>query len=123
MGCLNEPLLLQTQMINQVDLAGAEKQRITGIQGSRLVESNFINSTSMVFGLCLRLTKYLRDYFEGKKRMTLLITAKPGEDDYPNTSFLLRQVSPYMKIKFTIEEFPDAQNLKRSIVSYFHQVD
>ncbi|KAK9216858.1 hypothetical protein WN944_008870 [Citrus x changshan-huyou] len=104
-----------------IDLAGAEREKRTGNQGARLLESNFINNTSMVFGLCLRsllehqknpkkplqkhfqnslLTRYLRDYLEGKKRMTLILTVKSGEEDYLDTSYLLRQASPYMKIKF-----------------------
>lgn len=108
-----------------VDLAGAEREKKTGNQGIRLLESNFINNTSMVFGLCLRsllehqknprkpmqkhfqnslLTRYLRDYLEGKKRMALLLTVRPGEEDYLDTSFLLRQASPYTKIKFDIIE-------------------
>ncbi|KAK9269938.1 hypothetical protein L1049_025511 [Liquidambar formosana] len=110
-----------------VDLAGAEREKKTGNQGTRLLESNFINNTSMVFGLCLRsllehqknpkkplqkhfqnslLTRYLRDYLEGKKRMTLILTVKSGEEDYLDTSFLLRQASPYMKIKFHNVEEP-----------------
>ncbi|KAL9244036.1 hypothetical protein vseg_017853 [Gypsophila vaccaria] len=104
-----------------VDLAGAEREKKTGNQGGRLLESNFINNTSMVFGLCLRsllehqknpkkplqkhfqsslLTRYLRDYLEGRKRMALILTARSGPDDYFDTSFLLRQASPYMEIKF-----------------------
>ncbi|GLT75307.1 hypothetical protein SLA2020_470410 [Shorea laevis] len=104
-----------------VDLAGAEREKRTGNQGARLLESNFINNTSLVFGLCLRsllehqknpkkplqkhfqnslLTRHLRDYLEGKKQMTLILTVKPGEEDYLDTSYLLRQASPYMKIKF-----------------------
>ncbi|PIN17293.1 Kinesin-like protein [Handroanthus impetiginosus] len=110
-----------------VDLAGAEREKKTGNQGARLLESNFINNTSMVFGLCLRsllehqknrkkplqkhyqnslLTRYLRDYLEGKKRMMLILTVKPGEEDYLNTSFLLRQASPFTKIKFKTLEQP-----------------
>ncbi|KAK1353566.1 hypothetical protein POM88_051931 [Heracleum sosnowskyi] len=79
----------------------------------------------MVFGLCLRsllehqknrkkplqkhfknslLTRYLRDYLEGKKRMALILTVKSGEEDYLDASFLLRQASPFMKIKFTNSE-------------------
>ncbi|KAH6775067.1 ATP binding microtubule motor family protein [Perilla frutescens var. hirtella] len=109
-----------------VDLAGAEREKKTGNQGARLLESNFINNTSMVFGQCLRsllehqrnrnktlqkhyknslLTRYLRDYLEGKKRMMLILTVKPGVEDYLDTSFLLRQASPFAKIKFkTVEE-------------------
>ncbi|VFQ63194.1 unnamed protein product [Cuscuta campestris] len=108
-----------------VDLAGAEREKKTGNQGARLLESNFINNTSMVFGQCLRsllehqknpkkplhkhfqnslLTRYLRDYLEGKKRMALLITARSEEEDYIDTSFLLRQASPYTKIKFDCNE-------------------
>ncbi|XP_062163300.1 kinesin-like protein KIN-6 isoform X1 [Alnus glutinosa] len=108
-----------------VDLAGAEREKRTGNQGARLLESNFINNTSMVFGLCLRsllehqknpkkplqkhfqnslLTKYLRDYLEGKKRMALILTVRAGTDDYLNTSYLLKQASPYMKIKFNNNE-------------------
>nr|XP_007135999.1 hypothetical protein PHAVU_009G009500g [Phaseolus vulgaris]ESW07993.1 hypothetical protein PHAVU_009G009500g [Phaseolus vulgaris] len=104
-----------------IDLAGAEREKRTGNQGARLLESNFINNTLMVFGLCLRsllehqknpkkplqkhfqssmLTKYLRDYLEGKKRMSLILTAKLGEEDYLDNSYLLRQASPYMQIKY-----------------------
>ncbi|KAJ0087138.1 hypothetical protein Patl1_09524 [Pistacia atlantica] len=113
-----------------VDLAGAEREKKTGNQGSRLLESNFINNTSMVFGLCLRsllehqknpkkplqkhfqnslLTRYLRDYLEGKKRMALILTVKSGEEDYLDTSYLLRQASPYMKIKF--DNVEDVSNM------------
>ncbi|XP_035838777.1 kinesin-like protein KIN-6 isoform X5 [Helianthus annuus] len=117
-----------TAILTIVDLAGAEREKRTGNQGARLLESNFINNTSMVFGLCLRsllehqknpkkplhkhfqnsmLTKYLRDFLEGKKRMALILTAKPGEEDYQDTSYLLRQASPFMNIKFeSIEEQP-----------------
>ncbi|XVF73918.1 hypothetical protein PTKIN_Ptkin13bG0019300 [Pterospermum kingtungense] len=112
-------------VLSVVDLAGAEREKRTGNQGARLAESNFINNTSMVFGLCLRsllehqknpkkalhkhfqnslLTRYLRDYLEGKKRMTLILTVKSGEEDYLDASYLLRQASPYMKIKFTNNE-------------------
>ncbi|KAJ6877430.1 kinesin-like protein KIN-6 isoform X3 [Populus alba x Populus x berolinensis] len=119
-----------------VDLAGAEREKRTGNQGSRLIESNFINNTSMVFGLCLRsllehqsnpkkplkmhfknsmLTRYLRDYLEGKRRMTLILTVKPGEYDYSDTSYLLRQASPFMKIKFTNVEEPSMLLNKRHI--------
>ncbi|XP_043710052.1 kinesin-like protein KIN-6 [Telopea speciosissima] len=120
-----------------VDLAGAERERKTGNQGARLLESNFINNTSMVFGLCLRsllehqknpkkplqkhfqnsvLTRYLRDYLEGKRRMTLILTAKPGEDDYLDTANLLRQASPYMKIKFNdVEELSHLLGQKRHV--------
>ncbi|KAF8113723.1 hypothetical protein N665_0046s0069 [Sinapis alba] len=117
-----------------VDLAGAEREKRTGNQGERLVESNFINNTSMVFGQCLRslleyqknrkkglqkhhqnslLTRYLRDYLEGKKRMALIITVKAGEEDYLDTSYLLKQASPYMKIKFdNTEEVCNKRQLK-----------
>lgn len=108
-----------------VDLAGAEREKKTGNKGGRLLESNFINNTSMVLGLCLRsllehqknpkkplqkhfqsslLTKYLRDYLEGRKRMALILTVRSGEEDYFDTSFLLRQASPYMEIKFCDQE-------------------
>ncbi|KAL3640994.1 hypothetical protein CASFOL_015962 [Castilleja foliolosa] len=137
-----------SSMLTIVDLAGAEREKKTGNQGNRLLESNFINNTSMVFGLCLRsllehqknrnkllqkhyknslLTRYLRDYLEGKKRMMLILTVKPGVEDYLDTSFLLRQASPFTKIKFkTLEEpvistsnkrpnqaFPPAEQLKK----------
>ncbi|XP_039170699.1 kinesin-like protein KIN-6 isoform X2 [Eucalyptus grandis] len=122
-------------IITIADLAGAERERRTGNQGTRLLESNFINNTSMVFGLCLRsllehqknpkkvlqkhyqnslLTRYLRDYLEGKKRMTLVLTVKPGEDDYLDASYLLRQASPYTKIKFNkMEESSNPIGTKR----------
>ncbi|CAA7031719.1 unnamed protein product [Microthlaspi erraticum] len=121
-------------MLTIVDLAGAEREKRTGNQGERLVESNFINNTSMVFGQCLRalleyqknrkkgfqkhhqnslLTRYLRDYLEGKKRMALILTVKAGEEDYLDTSYLLKQASPYMKIKFdNTEEVCNKRQLK-----------
>ncbi|KAK0591897.1 hypothetical protein LWI29_009951 [Acer saccharum] len=67
-----------------VDLAGAGREKRTGNQ----------------------LTKYLRDYLEGKKRMTLILTVKSGEEDYLDTSYVLKQASPYMKIKFDHVEDP-----------------
>ncbi|KAL6524837.1 hypothetical protein OROMI_030430 [Orobanche minor] len=122
-------------MLTIVDLAGAEREKKTGNQGARLHESNFINNTSMVFGLCLRsllehqknrnkplqkhyknsmLTRYLRDYLEGKKRMMLMLTVKPGVEDYLDTSFLLRQASPFTKIKYkTLEEPVNLTSHKR----------
>ncbi|KAK9946915.1 hypothetical protein M0R45_012355 [Rubus argutus] len=125
-------------VLSIVDLAGAEREKRTGNQGARLLESNFINNTSMVFGLCLRsllehqknpkkpmqkhfqnslLTKYLRDYLEGKKRMSLILTVKSGEEDYRDTSHLLRQASPYMEIKFNNAEDPSNIPNKRHIQS------
>ncbi|GAB2211239.1 hypothetical protein Droror1_Dr00016532 [Drosera rotundifolia] len=122
--------LLDDPVLTFVDLAGAEREKKTGNQGKRLLEGNFINNTSMVFSLCLRsllehqknptqpmrkhfqsslLTRYLRDYLEGKKRMALILTVKPGERDYLDTSFLLRQASPFMEIKFLNAE--EAANL------------
>nr|QWT43321.1 kinesin-like protein KIN11A [Citrullus lanatus] len=73
------------------DLAGAEKEKRTGNQ----------------------LTKYLRDYLEGKKRMTLILTVKAGEEDYLDTTFLLRQASPYMKIKFNNVVEPSNTNKRQ----------
>ncbi|KAK8461228.1 hypothetical protein SEVIR_1G001500v4 [Setaria viridis] len=136
---------LSSAVLTIADLAGAERERKTGNQGSRLLESNFINNTSMVFGLCLRsllehqknqkkplekhfknsmLTRYLRDYLEGRKKMTLILTVKPAVDDYNDTSFLLRQASPYMKIKYTsLEDSSDLVSLsqKRSNASLICQ--
>ncbi|KAH9625471.1 hypothetical protein KSS87_008134 [Heliosperma pusillum] len=105
-----------------VDLAGAERDRNTANQGGRLLQTNFINNTSMVFGLCLRetltsttlpnhqylifslftqqLTRYLRDYLQGRKRMALILTARSAPEHYFDASFLLRQASPFMEIKF-----------------------
>ncbi|CAL9024045.1 unnamed protein product [Prunus brigantina] len=113
-------------VLSIVDLAGAEREKRTGNQVSLiLLESNFINKTSVVFCLCLRvcslkhqknplkplekhfqdslLTKYLRAYMEGNKRMALILTVKAGGEDYHNTSCLLRQSSLYMEIKFNNE--------------------
>lgn len=134
---------ISSAVLTIADLAGAERERRTGNQGSRLLESNFINNTSMVFGLCLRsllehqknqkkplekhfknsmLTRYLRDYLEGRKKMTLVLNVKPGDDDYLDTSFLLRQASPYMKIKYTsLEDSSDFVSQKRSNVSLICQ--
>ncbi|ONK72631.1 uncharacterized protein A4U43_C04F21410 [Asparagus officinalis] len=143
--CDKNDLRAHDTVLTIADLAGAERERKTGNQGARLLESNFINNTSMVFGLCLRsllehqknprksfekhfknslLTRYLRDYLEGKKRMTLILTVKPGEDDYLDTSFLLRQASPYMKIKFNnVEDAPNVPRQKRNTTLSFQTED
>ncbi|TXG52036.1 hypothetical protein EZV62_021205 [Acer yangbiense] len=164
-----------------VDLAGAEREKKTGNQGSRLLESNFINNTSMIFGLCLRVcrlnsviwipgqpccaidnyqfhcisarrivgaskeskeaigeafSKFFVDQVPtglfGRKeendtgmrfsfpklgysvnvlqlKHCYILTVKPGEEDYLDTSYLLRQASPYMKIKF--DNVVDPSNL------------
>ncbi|CAM0153168.1 unnamed protein product [Urochloa decumbens] len=134
---------LSRAVLTIADLAGAERERKTGNQGSRLLESNFINNTSMVFSLCLRsllehqknqkkplemhfknsmLTRYLRDYLEGRKKMTLILNVKPADDDYLDTSFLLRQASPYMKIKYTsLDDSSDLVSTKRSNASLIYQ--
>ncbi|KAK4390808.1 Kinesin-like protein KIN-6 [Sesamum angolense] len=150
-----------TTTLTIVDLAGAEREKKTGNQGARLLESNFINNTSMVFGLCLRSllehqknrNKPLQKHYQnsliyerlsGRQEkddvgelvallmgyaayyavhysqhfVTLdivlsineflnlqILTVKPGVEDYLDTSFLLRQASPFTKIKFkTLEE-------------------
>ncbi|CAN0871993.1 Kinesin-like protein KIN-6 [Linum grandiflorum] len=126
-------------MLTIVDLAGAEREKRTGNQGAKLLESNFINNTSMVFGLCLRALlehqknpkKQLQMHFQNSMVMlqsdgllaslmgglsnqvstrisrrqeadefVQILTVKPGEEDYLDTAYLLRQASPYMKIKF-----------------------
>ncbi|KAG0474435.1 hypothetical protein HPP92_014121 [Vanilla planifolia] len=52
---------------------------------------------------------------EGKKRMTLILTVKDGLEDYADTSFILRQASPYMKIKFNhLQDYNTAQCQKRN---------
>ncbi|KAG8632319.1 hypothetical protein MANES_18G012000v8 [Manihot esculenta] len=109
-------------MLTIVDLAGAERERRTRNQGSRLLESNFINNTSMVFGLCLRSLlehqknpkKPLQKHFQN----SLVLTVKPGEEDYLDTVYLLRQASPYMKIKFNnVDEQLNSVHQKRHIQS------
>ncbi|KAG8076418.1 hypothetical protein GUJ93_ZPchr0006g41076 [Zizania palustris] len=79
---------LSNAVLTIADLAGAERERRTGNQGTRLLESNFINNTSMVFGLCLR---SLLEHQKNKK--------KPLEKHFKNSMvclltqhFLLRQV-------------------------------
>ncbi|KAI3724377.1 hypothetical protein L2E82_36149 [Cichorium intybus] len=105
-----------TALLTIVDLAGAEREKRTGNQGARLLESNFINNTSMVFGLFVirapkepqeAFSQALPKFIEGKKRMALILTAKSGEEDYQDTSYMLRQASPFMNIKFeNVEEQP-----------------
>ncbi|XP_051189274.1 kinesin-like protein KIN-6 isoform X2 [Lolium perenne] len=135
--------LIGGSVLTIADLAGAERKKSTGNMGSRLLESNFINNTSMVFGNCLRalldhqknqkktlekhfknsmLTRYLRDYLEGRKKMTLILNVKQGDDDYSDTSYLLRQASPYMKIRYTsLDDSSDLASQKRSSVSLICQ--
>ncbi|KAL3505414.1 hypothetical protein ACH5RR_035255 [Cinchona calisaya] len=127
-----------------VDLAGAEREKKTGNKGLRMLQSNFINNTSMVFGLCLRsllehqknpkkplqkhfqnslLTRYLREYLEGKKRMALVLTLRPGEEDYLETSNLLRQASPYAQIKFKSVEEPDKTKCTKRPIQILPRAD
>ncbi|XBI83667.1 hypothetical protein VPH35_092140 [Triticum aestivum] len=62
--------------------------------------------------------RYLKDYLEGRKKMTLILNVKPGEDDYADTSYLLRQASPYMKIRYTsLDESSNLVSQKRTNVS------
>ncbi|KAK6115193.1 hypothetical protein DH2020_007462 [Rehmannia glutinosa] len=104
-----------SSMLTIVDLAGAEREKKTGNQGARLLESNFINNTSMVFGLCLRSllehqknrNKPLQKHYQNSLISERLSgrqeeddVVKPGVEDYLDTSFLLRQASPFTKIKF-----------------------
>ncbi|KAL5226974.1 hypothetical protein ABZP36_015239 [Zizania latifolia] len=56
---------LSNDVLTIADLAGAERERRTGNQGTRLLESNFIKNTSMVFGLCL---KSLLEHQKNKKK-------------------------------------------------------
>ncbi|OAY76847.1 Kinesin-like protein KIF22, partial [Ananas comosus] len=109
-------LSLGSAVLTIADLAGAEREKKTGNQGSRLLESNFINNTSMVFGLCLRsllehqknprkplqkhfknslLTRYLRDYLEGRKRMTLKL-APFNRELLPTRSSQISQMEKLM---------------------------
>jgi len=39
-------------------------------------------------------------YFNYLPLFFQILNVKPGDDDYLDTSFLLRQASPYMKIKY-----------------------
>ncbi|KAK1296550.1 hypothetical protein QJS10_CPB15g00434 [Acorus calamus] len=111
-------VLQNKAVLTIADLAGAEREKRTGNQGMRLLESNAINNTSMVFGQCLRsllehqknTKKPLQKHFQD----SLVLTVKSGEDDYLDTSMLLRQASPYMKIKFcNVEESSNLPCLKR----------
>ncbi|RLM80297.1 hypothetical protein C2845_PM12G00370 [Panicum miliaceum] len=114
--------LLSNAVLTIADLAGAEQERKTGNQGSRLLESNFINNTSMVFGLCLRSLlehqKNQKKPLEKHFKNSMILNVKPADDDYLDTSFLLRQASLYMKIKYTsLEDSSDLVSQKRSNAS------
>ncbi|KAI4978452.1 hypothetical protein ZWY2020_015205 [Hordeum vulgare] len=108
------------------DLAGPERKKNTGNKGSRLLESNFINNTSMVFGLCLRALldhqKNQKKTLEKHFKSSMILNVKPGEDDYADTAYLLRQASPYMKIRYTsLDESSDLVSRKRTNVSLICQ--
>ncbi|URD95777.1 Kinesin motor domain [Musa troglodytarum] len=106
---------LHGAVLTIADLAGAERERKTGNQGARLLESNFINNTSMAL---LEHQRNPRKPIEKHFKNSLILMVKPGEDDYADTSFLLRQASPYMKIKFTnLEDMSSLPNRKRSTSS------
>ncbi|KAI5072669.1 hypothetical protein GOP47_0012775 [Adiantum capillus-veneris] len=116
----NASTKLKRGTLTIADLAGFEREKKTKNQGVRLNESSFINNTSMVFGQCLRallehqknpkktmerhfqysmLTRYLKPYMEAHGNMTLIVNVSPCEEDYLDTSFVLRQVAPYSKIR------------------------
>ncbi|CAM8912512.1 unnamed protein product [Rhodiola kirilowii] len=143
--------LSNSAVLTIIDLAGAERSKRIGLQGKQLGESNFINNTSMVFGLCLRLcfesqsccvatglqkentlyenTILSRMIYYGvclhfvkpvNKVFTRLLRrqeenepVKSEEEDYSDTSFVLRQASPYMQIKFAGITQPDLSGAKR----------
>nr|XP_028962308.1 kinesin-like protein KIN-6 [Malus domestica] len=76
-----------------VDLAGAEREKRTGNQGVRLLEKLFVNQVSArLFG---------RQEEDG-----IDLTVKSGEEDYRDTSYVLRQASPFMEIKYNYVEEP-----------------
>ncbi|KAK9113263.1 hypothetical protein Scep_020782 [Stephania cephalantha] len=56
--------------------------------------------------------KPLQKHFQN----SLILTVKPGSYDYPDTSFLLRQASPFMKIKYN--NYAGEPNLKRHINTF-----
>ncbi|CAL5416052.1 unnamed protein product [Camellia sinensis] len=105
---INEEVDLQSDsvVLTIVDLAGAEREKRTGNQGSLLEHQKNPKKPLQKHFQSSLLTRYLRDYLEGKKRMALILTVKSGEEDYLDSSFLLRQASPYMQIKFNNVEQP-----------------
>ncbi|ESQ34793.1 hypothetical protein EUTSA_v10006798mg [Eutrema salsugineum] len=130
-GVSNEPKTQSSEaMLTIVDLAGAEREKRTGNQVIIMMymlavavgvpeepKEGIAETSSKFFGsIFLKnpfLTRYLRDYLEGKKRMALILTVKAGEEDYLDTSYLLKQASPYMKIKFdNTEELCNKRQLK-----------
>ncbi|KAL2895496.1 Kinesin-like protein KIN-6 [Bienertia sinuspersici] len=102
-----------------VDLAGAEREKKTGNKGGRLLEiivgaSEESQETTAETLSELTANRYLRDYLEGRKRMSLILTVRSGEEDYFDTSSLLRQASPFMEIKFRdMEEISNLPHTKR----------
>ncbi|GAB4852548.1 hypothetical protein Ancab_016761 [Ancistrocladus abbreviatus] len=78
---------LNGAVLTFVDLAGAEREKKTGSQSLLEHQKNP--------------KKPLQKHFLS----SLILTVRSGEKDYLDTSFLLRQASPYMEIKFhNIEE-------------------
>ncbi|KAK8580819.1 hypothetical protein V6N12_071071 [Hibiscus sabdariffa] len=85
-------------VLSIVDLAGAEREKRTGNQSLLEHQKNP--------------KKALQKHFQN----SLILTVKSGEEDYLDASYLLRQASPYMKIKFTnMEAQPNLPCNKRQI--------
>ncbi|KAM0906802.1 hypothetical protein ACQ4PT_016514 [Festuca glaucescens] len=56
------------------------------------------------------------------KGLKEILNVKQGDDDYSDTSYLLRQASPYMKIRYTsLDDSSDLASQKRSSVSLICQ--
>lgn len=57
----------------------------------------------------------MKDYLEAKGRMVMVLNVSPGEDNYVDTAFVLRQASPYVNIKLNCpsEESTNLPQAKR----------
>ncbi|ORX77542.1 kinesin-domain-containing protein, partial [Basidiobolus meristosporus CBS 931.73] len=104
--------------ISLVDLAGAERSKLTQNTGERLKEANNINKSLMVLGQCLvslrhnqtrehkevvpfrqsKLTEMFQSSFTGEAKAVMLVNVNPYETSFAETSHVLKFAAVAMDI-------------------------
>ncbi|KAK9695036.1 hypothetical protein K7432_013170 [Basidiobolus ranarum] len=104
--------------ISLVDLAGAERSKLTNNTGERLKEANNINKSLMVLGQCLeslrhnqtrehkevvpfrqsKLTEIFQSSFTGEAKAVMLVNVNPYETSFAETSHVLKFAAVAMDI-------------------------
>ncbi|ORX92369.1 kinesin-domain-containing protein, partial [Basidiobolus meristosporus CBS 931.73] len=123
--------------ISLVDLAGAERSKLTQNTGERLKEANNINKSLMVLGQCLeslrhnqtrehkevvpfrqsKLTEIFQSSFVGEAKAVMLVNVNPYETSFAETSHVLKFAAVAM----------DITTVKRTVqkvkIPKFHEIE